>query len=124
MQGGALRCGDGGQLSKAGGRQQGASTGATEWDPRGIGSSKDGKRDWGRNVVSNGNALALISIGIGVGISSRSATHDVHKVAVQGRSSTSQGRNKPAPWERDDTCRGSFAGSCLPSLRLGTVAPH
>lgn len=37
---------------------------ATEWDQRGIGSSKDGNRDWGRNVVSSGNALALLSIGI------------------------------------------------------------
>lgn len=27
--------------------------------------------------------MRFISIGIGVGISSRSATHDVHKVAVQ-----------------------------------------
>lgn len=30
---------------------RGSSTGATEWDQRGIGSSKDGNRDWGRNVV-------------------------------------------------------------------------
>lgn len=51
-----VRCGDGGQLQKLG-RQQGASTGATEWDQRGIGSSKDGNRDWGRNVVRDGNAL-------------------------------------------------------------------
>lgn len=47
---GAMRCSNGGQLKKLG-QRQGASTGAAEWDLRGIGTSKDGNRDWGRNVV-------------------------------------------------------------------------
>jgi hypothetical protein len=68
-----------------------------------------------------GMRFISIGISIGVGISSRCAAHDLHKAAVQ----PGQVRNKPAPDGNEMTpARGSFAGSCLPSLRQETAAPH